>query len=64
AAYSFAGKGIERVFPMSDHADYYQIMEYVRRSRAKRVFTVHGYERELAVLIQKKLGVEAKPLSL
>lgn len=63
AMYNFAGKGVERVFPMSDHADFYQILDYVKQSKAKNVFTVHGYERELASYVQKKLGVKARPLS-
>ncbi|NYZ80203.1 hypothetical protein H0N95_03075 [Candidatus Micrarchaeota archaeon] len=60
--YNFSSKGIEKVFLMSDHADFYQILDYVKQSRAKRVLTVHGYESELAGYIQKKLGVDAKPL--
>lgn len=60
--FSFQSKGIERVFILSDHADYYQIMDYVEKSKAKKVYTVHGYENELAKNITEKLKIKAKPL--
>jgi putative mRNA 3-end processing factor len=51
------------VFPISDHADFNQLLEYVQYSSPKQVYTTHGFERELARSIEKKLGIPAKPLS-
>jgi Cft2 family RNA processing exonuclease len=58
------GFGVDRVFALSDHCDFYQLMDYVRQSKAKRVYTVHGYEREFAAELRSSLGVEARPLRL
>jgi putative mRNA 3-end processing factor len=49
-------------FPLSDHADFNQLMQYVEESGAKNVLTHHGFSRELAFLLKKRLGVNAKPL--
>ena len=57
--YSFASKGIERVFPLSDHADFNQLIDYISQSDPHQVFTVHGYEKEFAKTITKKLGIPA-----
>lgn len=53
----------DEVFPLSDHADFRQLMQYVQYSQPKQVFTTHGFERELAGYIKKRLGIEARPLS-
>ena len=60
--YNFSSRGIEKVFIMSDHADFYQIMNYIKQSKAKEVFTVHGYQKELAKHIQARVGINARPL--
>ena len=57
--YSFASKGIERVFPLSDHADFKQLIDYVEQSDPHQVFTVHGYEKEFALEVKKRLGIPA-----
>ncbi len=51
-----------KLFPLSDHADFPQLVQYVKESGAKRVFTYHGFDKELAQWVQKKLGVPAMPL--
>ena len=53
----------DKVFPLSDHADFKQLLQYVQYSQPKTVFTTHGFERELANYIKKRLGIEARPLS-
>lgn len=53
---------VNKVFSLSGHADCNQLLEYVQRSEAKRVFTVHGFDTEFAQLVKRKLGVEARPL--
>lgn len=52
----------DRNFQLSDHADYAQLLHYVREAAPKQVLTHHGYEVELALSIQKELGISARPL--
>jgi Cft2 family RNA processing exonuclease len=58
----FARNGVDRMFPLSDHADYPQLMEYVEKSSPKRVLTHHGYSEELAREIWKKFHIKARSL--
>jgi Cft2 family RNA processing exonuclease len=50
----------EELIPYSDHADFGELEELVRRSRARRVYTVHGYAAPLARLLTERLGVDAR----
>jgi Cft2 family RNA processing exonuclease len=50
-----------KAFPMSDHADYSQLLEYVKQAQPKRVHTVHGYASEFARSL-RRLGFDAQPL--
>ncbi len=50
-------------FPLSDHADFNQLIEYVRESGAKNVLTHHGFAEEFALSLRRKLGVNARPLN-
>ncbi len=52
-----------KVFPLSDHADFPQLMHYIRQSAPKLVLTTHGFERELANYIRRKLRINARALS-
>ena len=54
--------GYSKVFPLSDHADFSQLLEYVKTANPKNVFTVHGYAREFAHFVQRRLGISARPL--
>jgi len=56
----------ERVpFPLSDHADFRQLLRFVRRCAPKRVLTFHGgrFSREFAEFVRRRLGIDAKPLT-
>jgi putative mRNA 3-end processing factor len=55
------GRGADLRLPLSDHADFAGLVEYARATGARRVFTVHGFCRELAEALQAQ-GVEAQPL--
>ena len=50
-------------FPLSGHADFGQLVEYVKRTNPKKVYTVHGFKEELAKFISKKVGIHAEPVS-
>jgi Cft2 family RNA processing exonuclease len=45
-------------FPLSDHADFHDLLRMVERTGAKQVFTVHGYAAEFAATLRER-GVEA-----
>ena len=48
----------DAAYPLSDHADYPDLMRYVELVRPKRVFTVHGFASEFAEDLRRK-GIEA-----
>jgi len=49
-------------FPLSDHADFNQLLEFVELVCPKKVICIHGYAKELAHSIRKKLGINAVSL--
>ena len=51
----------DRTFPLSNHADYNDLLEYVKLSNPKLVLTDHGFCEEFARKLNK-LGFNAKPL--
>jgi DNA ligase 1 len=48
----------DAAFPLSDHADYPDLIRYVELVQPKRVFTVHGFAREFAADLRRR-GIEA-----
>jgi len=57
-------EGIDAAFPLSGHADFRQLVEYVERARPKEVLTVHGFKEEFASYVRKRLGIKARPIPL
>jgi DNA ligase-1 len=53
---------VDAAFPLSDHADYTDLLRYVELVRPKRVLTLHGFAAEFARDLRDR-GVEAWPLS-
>lgn len=49
---------VDEVFPLSDHADYGELLDCVERVRPKLVYTVHGSTTEFARDLRER-GVEA-----
>jgi Cft2 family RNA processing exonuclease len=45
--------------PLSDHCDFAQLIEYIRQVNPKKVYCVHGYERELTKEIKDRLKIPA-----
>ncbi|MDO8538702.1 MAG: MBL fold metallo-hydrolase RNA specificity domain-containing protein [archaeon] len=52
-----------KTFPLSDHADFNQLMQYVKESSPKQVYTFHGFDSDFAKSVQKETGISAKPLN-
>lgn len=50
-------------FPLSDHADFNQLLKYVKDSGAKNVLTHHGFSEQFASSIRRKLGINARSLN-
>jgi Cft2 family RNA processing exonuclease len=48
-------------FPLSDHAGYSDLHEYVRQSGAQQVWTTHGFAHEFAHDL-RAIGIDASPL--
>jgi hypothetical protein len=51
----------DAAFPLSDHAGYDDLLEYVRRAGAGRVYTLHGFAVEFARDLRRR-GLWAEPL--
>jgi len=51
--------GVDYALPLSDHADFDELIELVERVRPKKVFTHHGY-REFAEHLRQR-GLDAEP---
>src|SRR3989440_11842125 len=53
---------VDAAFPLSDHADYTDLMRYVELVQPERVLTLHGFAAEFARDLRER-GVEAWALS-
>lgn len=53
--------GTDEAFPLSDHADYPDLIEYVCRSGAQTIYTLHGFAKEFAADL-RDCGLDAKVL--
>jgi DNA ligase-1 len=49
-------------FPLSDHADFPDLIEFVKRVAPKKVYTLHGFASEFAQTL-RDLDFDAQPLS-
>lgn len=54
--------GFDTVFPLSDHADYGHLLRFVDECNPKQVYTMHGFAKEFAATIQRKLKIPARAL--
>ncbi len=57
--------GRRKAFSLSDHSDFYRLLEYVEKAEPKVVFTCHGNRKSqvsLAEKIQRSLGIPSSPL--
>ncbi|OYT42487.1 MAG: hypothetical protein B6U78_01145 [Candidatus Aenigmarchaeota archaeon ex4484_224] len=46
-------------FPISDHSDFYELLEYVKQVNPKKVIVVHGFTKEFAKEVRKRLRIDA-----
>ena len=54
-----------RAFPLSDHADFKELLSFIRKCRPKRVLTFHGgsITKDFHEYVKKRLKIDAKPIS-
>ena len=52
----------DAAFPLSDHADFSDLVEFVKRVAPRRVFTLHGFAADFAQTL-RELGFDARALS-
>ncbi|MFQ5752413.1 MAG: MBL fold metallo-hydrolase RNA specificity domain-containing protein [bacterium] len=52
--------GVDEALPLSDHADFDGLLEYIRRVKPKKIYTTHGFKEFPNHL--KQLGFDAEPL--
>jgi DNA ligase-1 len=54
--------GAEAAFPLSDHADFDELIEFVKAVAPRRILTVHGFAAEFAARL-RDLGFDARAAS-
>ncbi len=54
--------GSSAAFPLSSHADFQQLVQYVETVKPKEVLTLHGFREEFASYLSRKLHVSARPV--
>ena len=54
--------GVDYAIPLSDHSDFTELREVVRRCSPELVYTFHGFAAEFAEYLRKE-GFDARPLS-
>lgn len=54
--------GVDAVFPLSSHADFNQLLDYVRAVEPSQVYTTFGNPVSLAKHIKRKLKIKAQPV--
>lgn len=53
---------IHAQFPLSDHAGFKELFEYVEACDPEKVYTVHGSAQEFADIVEERLDIEAEVL--
>ena len=54
--------GVDEAFPFSDHADFEELIAFVKGCDPEVVYTHHGSADTLAEEIKRRLGIEARSL--
>ena len=53
---------VDETFPLSDHADFEELLSFVKDCDPERVHTLHGFNTDLAAEVRSRLDIEAIPL--
>jgi len=52
---------LDYVIPFSDHCDFDELVEVVKKSKPQKIFTIHGFQNEFAYHLNS-LGFDAEPI--
>ncbi|MDP1835045.1 MAG: ligase-associated DNA damage response exonuclease [Chlamydiales bacterium] len=55
-------KGIDKGFVLSDHADWDELLQTIEQTKAKQVYTAHGYSAILAKYLSEERSIKAVEL--
>lgn len=55
--------GLDAQFPLSDHGDFEDVMEFIEACRPRRVYTAFSSAKELAKAVERRLKIESEALS-
>jgi hypothetical protein len=55
-------QGCDAAFPLSDHADFPDLLAFVEKVQPRLVYTLYGFAREFAATLRAR-GIEARALS-
>lgn len=58
----FQYRNYDASFPLSSHASFHELIDYIRDVSPEMVFTIYGLEKKLAEAITKELDIPAIPL--
>ncbi|MHA1687670.1 MAG: hypothetical protein ACTSYD_14940 [Candidatus Heimdallarchaeaceae archaeon] len=58
----FSYSRFDQSFPFSMHANFHELLSYTKEINPKKVYTVYGFDVELAKAIRTKLRIPAMPL--
>jgi len=53
----------EGAFPLSSHSDYVELMRYAVKSKARKIYTFHGFAERLANDLRERFGLETTHLT-
>jgi len=53
--------GLDHIMPVSDHCDFRELVEVVKKCNPKKIYTFHGFARDFAACL-RKLGFDAHPI--
>ena len=60
----FAYSSFEQAFPFSMHANCNELLEHVKAVNPQKVYTLYGFDSELAAIIRQRLKLPAQPIKL
>lgn len=60
-SYNYRG-GYDKVFPLSDHADFRELVQTVEEVDPDKVYTTHGFDEAFASFLRNEKGFNARPL--
>ena len=60
----FAYRNFDQTFPFSMHANSSELLSFIEKTQPKKVYTLYGFDSELASLVRHKLKIPSRPLKL